>query len=383
MPRVLPSASTTTPRPKTWSERWRRWWRPPRRLTFTREGKYFVGITFGVGVAAINTGNNLLYLLLGMMLSMIVASGILSELSLRDLTVSRQPPGRLHARQPFLMGIALLNTKRRLPSFSIEVEDLLDGKPVDKKCYFLKLPAGRQQATSYRHTLPRRGRYRLTGFILSTKFPFALFRKSRTVELSSEVIVFPALVSAARLGAARTNAVGTEPSGKRARRGEPFGLHAFREGDDPRDIHWPTTARRGRTMVREYEDEAARRVSIFIENALPGGEACTDEGERDALERAVSVAASLALDHLERGFAVRLVARGEVLPTQWLIGREQATVLLTALALLPAALPETPFAIRPDSAADPVLVTPRPSAPAAATGRTRDRRGFTGRVVEA
>src|SRR5438309_11606713 len=118
----------------TWGEfkvRFRRWLRPPRRLQFTREGKYFVGITVGVGFAAINTGNNLLYLLLGMMLSLIIASGILSEMSLRGLEVTRRPPGRLHAGRPFLMGIALKNTKRRLPSFSVEVEDLVDGKPLD------------------------------------------------------------------------------------------------------------------------------------------------------------------------------------------------------------------------------------------------------------
>ena len=59
---------------------WGKW---PRRLKLTREGKYFIFITFGVGVAAINTGNNLLYLLLGMLLSLIIVSGVLSELSLR------------------------------------------------------------------------------------------------------------------------------------------------------------------------------------------------------------------------------------------------------------------------------------------------------------
>ncbi|MGZ3440098.1 MAG: hypothetical protein ACXVDD_11300, partial [Polyangia bacterium] len=107
-----------------WAKSWRRWFRPPRRLSFTREGKYFVGITIGVGFAAINTGNNLLYLLLGMMLSLIIASGIMSEMSLRNLTVTRQPPTRIHARRPFLMGIGLANGKKKLPSFSIEVEDL-------------------------------------------------------------------------------------------------------------------------------------------------------------------------------------------------------------------------------------------------------------------
>ena len=50
------------------------------------------------------------------------------------------------------MGISLSNRKRRLPSFSVEVEDLVAGKPIDKRCYFLKLPAGRTQETAYRHS---------------------------------------------------------------------------------------------------------------------------------------------------------------------------------------------------------------------------------------
>src|SRR5262245_37791735 len=131
--------------------RLRRALRPPRRLRVTREGKYFLAITLGIGFAAINTGNNLLYLLLGWMLSVIVASGILSEQTLRGLKVSRLPPGRLFAGRPFLMGISLKNEKGRLPSFSIEVEDLMNGKALDKKCYFLKVPSGRVQTTSYRH----------------------------------------------------------------------------------------------------------------------------------------------------------------------------------------------------------------------------------------
>src|SRR5215470_6602612 len=120
--------------------RWRRW---PRTLKTTREGKYFIGITIGVGFAAINTGNNLLYLLLGMMLSLIIASGVLSEISLRELGVARTPPDALYADRPFLMGIGLHSGKPRLSSFSVEVEDLIGGRPLDKKCYFLKLPADR------------------------------------------------------------------------------------------------------------------------------------------------------------------------------------------------------------------------------------------------
>jgi uncharacterized protein (DUF58 family) len=354
----------------TLGERLGRWLRPPRRLQFTREGKYFVGITVGVGFAAINTGNNLLYLLLGMMLSLIIASGVLSEMSLRDLEVSRQPPVYLHAKRPFLMGIGLKNDKRRLPSFSIEVEDLVDARPLDKKCYFLKLPAGRLQHTSYRHTFSRRGRYTFTAFRLSTKFPFALFRKSRLVERRTEVIVFPAMSPLGRPPAPRAYAAGDESRGQRGRRGEFHGMHEYREGDDPRDIHWRSTARKGRTMVREYEDEAARRVTIFLDNGLPDGERCADELAKDGLERAVSVTASLCADFLERGYSVRLVTRGELVP--WLQGPTQLMRLLRVLALLPAVPEDTPFAMKPDGHADPIVVTRRGA-----------RRAPFGRTVEA
>jgi hypothetical protein len=98
-------------------------------------------------------------LLLSMLISLMVASLVLAEASLRGVVPRRQPPSRLHAGAPFLMGIALRNDKQRLPSFSIEVEDLCDDKVVDKRCYFLKIPSGRTQQTAYRHSLPHRGRY--------------------------------------------------------------------------------------------------------------------------------------------------------------------------------------------------------------------------------
>jgi uncharacterized protein (DUF58 family) len=340
---------------ETFAVRVRRWLRPPRRLQFTREGKYFVGITFGVGFAAINTGNNLLYLLLGMMLSLIIASGVLSEMSLRGLRVVRNPPPRLHAGRPFLMGIGLENSKTRLPSFSVEVEDLVEDRPLDKKCYFLKLPAGRLQHTSYRHVFPRRGRCRFTAFRLSTKFPFALFRKSRLVDLQTEVLVFPQLIPVGRAPPPRSLAHGDESHGSMGRRGEFHGLREFREGDDPRDIHWRSSARKGRSIVREHEDQSRHRVTLFLDNALPGGERCTDEAARAGLERAISLAASYAADYLERGYAVRMVMRGETVP--WLRGSAQLVRLLRVLALLEAATEETPFSGAPDGATEPILVT--------------------------
>jgi uncharacterized protein (DUF58 family) len=349
--------------------------RPSRRLRSSREGKYFIAITILVGLAAMNNiGNNLLFLLLGWMCSVIVASGVMSELSLRGLEVTRQPPPRIFAGRPFLMGIALRNGKRRLPSFSIEIEDLVfsgtKAKPLDKKCYFLKIPSGRMQATSYRHTFARRGLYRFEGFRIATKFPFALFRKSRDARAAGEVIVYPAVHPVAPPPPSGSHG-GEDARARRGRRGEFFGLRELRDGDDSRDIHWRSTAHKGRLMVREYEEEAQRRAAVLVDNALPDGASPSDE---EALERAVSMAASLAASYLGRGYAVRLLARGALVPSG--VGPPQLTRILRALALLPTVRPDVPFAGAPDPGAENLLVARRGAVPAA-------RPAHVARVVEA
>ena len=344
--------------------RLRRKLRPPRRLQFTREGRIIVILSVGVGFAAINTGNNLLYLLLGWLLSFIVASGVLSEQTIRNLTVDRRPPPRIHAGEPFLMEVVIKNGKPKRASYSIEVEDLMGKVPIDKRCYFLKIPEGKSQRTSYRHTFVRRGAYTLTGYRLATKFPFALFRKSKDVDAPLEIIVYPARVSVPR-PPPRSSTRGDAIADRLGRRGEFFGLRERRVGDDRRDIHWKSSARTGRLLVREYEDELARRVVIGVDNALPadvreahgdGALTPTQDALVTAVERAISVAASLAAAYLEVGWSVELCARGaHVAPGQ---GRMHEAKIARALALLPYAGDDMPFATLPPRI-ESVLVVPR------------------------
>jgi uncharacterized protein (DUF58 family) len=339
--------------------------RPPRRLSFTREGRIIVVMAIAVGFAAINTGNNLLYLLLGWLLSFIIASGVLSELSMRGLTVERRPPPRVFAGQPFLMEVAIHNDKPKLASFSIEVEDLLAGRPIDKRCYFLKIPPDKTQRTSYRHTIFRRGMHRFEGYRIATKFPFGLFRKSRDVESPSEILVYPPPVAVTR-PPPRARVQGEVSSSVAGRRGDFFGLREHRTGDDRRDVHWRSTARSGRVMVREYEDEHTRSVTVLIDNALPDecraqrepGELATPAVQQmlDALERAVAVASSLCSSYLAAGYLVELVARGTAVPGE--TGRPHEARLARVLALLPTVAPSVEFATEISSKRDSVLVVP-------------------------
>src|SRR5260221_717820 len=87
------SFDTAPPRPG--------WWRPPRTLKVSPSGRVFLILTVGIGLGALNTGNNLLYLLLGLQLATIVASGVLSESVLRGLRVRRLGTDAAFAQEPF------------------------------------------------------------------------------------------------------------------------------------------------------------------------------------------------------------------------------------------------------------------------------------------
>ena len=326
--------------------------RSGRTLQLTREGKYFIALTIGIGLAAINTGNNLLYLLLGWLLSVIVASGILSDVCLRAVRITRKPPARIYANQPFLMELTASNEKKRFASYSLEVEDICRGHRVDKRCYFLKLPEGKRQHTTYRHTISRRGLYHFEGFRISTKFPFGLFRKSRHTETSDEILVLPS-THAVTCPRPKGQHIGDTQSHAVGRRGEFFGLREYRDGDDRRSIHWRSTARRGKLLVREYEDESQKRITLMIDNALPDSHG---EAQVQALEKAISLCASLAKAYLGRGYALRLIGRGLLLP--FASGEMQAQRVLRALALLETSSDNEPFSATLTPRNESILVVP-------------------------
>jgi uncharacterized protein (DUF58 family) len=149
------------------------------------------------------------------------------------------------------------------------------------------------------------------------------------------------------------------------RRGEFFGLRERRAGDDRRDVHWKSSARSGRLLVREYEDELARRVVIAVDNALPQDvrDAVTDgaltpahEAQVSAVERGISIASSLATVYLEAGWTVELVARDVHVPPG--TGRMHEAKIARELALLPYVGDDVAFAAMPPRI-ESVLVQPR------------------------
>jgi uncharacterized protein (DUF58 family) len=283
---------------------WRRvlrFFRPPRKLKFTREGKYYLGITLGVGFAAINTGNNLLYLLLGMLLSLIVVSGVMSDLSLRHLTVTRRLPARAQVGRAHLVEIEVFNHKARVPSYAIEVEDLRAGQPADKRCFFLKISPTSAQVAAYRRTPAKRGRDRHTGFRIATRFPFGLFEKSREVDSVGDLIIYPAVDPIRLPPEDRGRRLGGVGASGRGSGDDIYGLRLMREGDDPRDIYWRKSTIADQRVLRERSRETQPDVELKIDPIRPAG---ADEQFSAQLEKRIREVASRAVAHIKRGDSV-------------------------------------------------------------------------------
>jgi uncharacterized protein (DUF58 family) len=308
--RLPPRLPPMPPQPEKHRTPWERLLRfltPPRKLKVTREGKYYLGITLGVGFAAINTGNNLLYLLLGMLLSLMLVSGVMSDLSLRRLTVTRRLPVRAQVGRAHLVEIEVYNHKNRVPSYAIEVEDLRAGQPADKRCFFLKISPSSAQVAAYRRTPARRGRDRHTGFRIATRFPFGLFEKSREVDAEGELIIYPA-VDAVRLtseeSGRRDGGVGANGRGSGD---ETYALRPMRQGDDPRDIYWRKSTVRDQLILRERSRETRPDIEAIIDPVRPTE--ASDNGPRaeafnQQFEKRIREVASRAVAHIKRGDGV-------------------------------------------------------------------------------
>lgn len=291
-------------------------------------------MTLLIGFGAINTGNNLLYLLLGMMLALIILSGILSESVLQKIQVQRTLPDRIFAGQPALTEILLRNNKGRAPSFSIQVIERIAhiGEKNRPAAYFMKVGPGQEERAQYRFSYPHRGRWKIEGVEVATRFPFELFRKSRDFDEEQEVVVFPTPELPGSLTGIASRPQGDVRRHKVGMGSEFHGMRDYREGDDARDIHWKTSARRGSLVLREFEEEEARQITLCLDHRWEPGMGVADEDHRNALERAIRLGAGVAQDLLSRGYVVGLATLdGKISPGA---GAGQFERILHHLALL-------------------------------------------------
>ena len=269
--------------------------RLPRQLRVPFAGRVFLLVTLGVGVAAVNTGNNLLYLALSLNLSLILLSGVLSEGTLRHVALSVRLASEAFAGGEAFLAVTCSAEAKRFPGISL-VANLRAGND-HATVRFPDIAPGTSSTRVVPFRPTRRGEIDSIDASVSTRFPFSLFEKSVELAVPAVVIVYPRpLPPAAR----REDLPVAAPSGRPFVSGRvgafPRGVREHLPADPVRDIHWKTTARTGRWMVKEREGEATPAIDLCVE----------ESDTPEAFEARLSEACGAVLELARRAVPFRL-----------------------------------------------------------------------------
>lgn len=289
----------------------------------TREGILYIAGVFVVALAALNTGNNLLFLVLACLLAGIIVSGVLSQLVLTGLEMRIELPEHVFAAQPIRALIELRNEKQHLPSFSLRVvgEDKKSRAQIlTRPVYFPYVPRRQAVGQGVELVFPRRGVYRQESFGIRTRFPFGFLQKTRRVNSDLELVVYPRVEPTEEFYEILPLVSGELESFSRGRGHDLYAIREYQPTDSARFVDWKASAKTGALKVREFTREDERRVMLVLDPFLAASATGKDAEER--FERGVTLCACLAWHFYEidsvlafrtAGFETPLAPAGEVI----------------------------------------------------------------------
>jgi uncharacterized protein (DUF58 family) len=282
----------------------------------TREGIVYLAGIFVIALAALNTGNNLLFMTLACLLAGILVSGIISQIVLSGVELRLDLPENIFANQPVLALTELENHKTALPSFSLRLVGAKssrrrdNGSPArrsDSKqkgasqganeilttpVYFPYLPPQQKSQQAVELVFPHRGIYRQDSIGLQTRFPFGFLEKTRQVESKMEALVYPSVAPSDEFYEILPLVTGELESFMRGRGHDLYAIREYQTSDSARHVDWKASARTGALQVREFAREDERRVLLVLDTAIPPGQ--PRESYDAIFERGVALCASLA-----------------------------------------------------------------------------------------
>ena len=275
------------------------------RYRITRGGLLFTLAILVVGLAAIVSANNLLFLIVATMLATLLVSGLVSRLCLAGLALDFQVPEHVASGRAVPGRLFVRNQKWLMPSFSVRVEAIRDaqGPVLRSGVYFPLIPAGAMREAPVEVWFPRRGTYRQNGFAFSTAFPFGFLEKSARVTLSRETVVYPSIDPRPGFDDLFLGIAGEIETHYRGLGLDFYRIRPYEAFESARHVDWKASAHVGSLQVREFAREQEQAVEIFLDRDIPP--------EHDPwFERAIDCCAFLAWSLSARGASIHFRSAG-------------------------------------------------------------------------
>ncbi|OGW17631.1 MAG: hypothetical protein A3K09_02830, partial [Nitrospinae bacterium RIFCSPLOWO2_12_FULL_47_7] len=246
---------------------------------------------------------------MAMCCSFIAISGILSELTIKEVSVEALAHKKIHAEEPTLITLRLTNHKNKIPSYSLNLSLPKNrGYIIENSVQYFHIPSLGSVDKSVLLTACKRGPIHIHSCELSTSFPFGFFIKSRTIELNINSLVFPAIRKVMLPSPAENN---FDSIGTIVGQGEElYALRDFRAGDGLSAVHWKSTAKTGDLRVKEFSRGGNQRYTIFLNTIDPQTNKSIDS---ETLEQRVIESASLCYHLIRRGDEVSLKTHDHII----------------------------------------------------------------------
>jgi uncharacterized protein (DUF58 family) len=269
----------------------------------TREGVIYLAAVFVVALASVNTGNNLLFMILACLLAGILISGVLSRVVLTGLELRIDLPEHVFAERPILAAVEVCNEKNMMPSFSLRVVGVGENggsQILTRPVYFPYIPHESSARQNVELLFPHRGVYRQNAFGIRTKFPFGFLEKTRRVDSEMELVVYPRVEPTSEFYEILPLLSGEIESQHRGRGYELHSLRDYVPTDNVRFVDWKASAKSGALKIREFAREDERRLILALDPSLPRAESQAQaEKQSENFEHAVSLAACIAWHFFE------------------------------------------------------------------------------------
>ena len=268
----------------------------PVAVRLTKEGITFILLSLAIGAAAVNTGNNILYLIFSLMLGLIVISGILSKRILSGLVPRIEFSDHVFSGTPSISYLTVANYKKWFPSIGLQVASSSPGFPAFKHPFFF-VPAGKQASGFAEILFPQRGMFQLDEMEIQTRFPFSFFVKIQRYVSGQQVRVYPKVYRFPEEAILKFTEGASFDSPYRGESQQLLHLRDYFPPDSSKRIHWKASARSDKLLVKEYQKEQGREIRLYFD-CNPRK---TDAAEKNVYEKGLSLIASLVFLFIKRG----------------------------------------------------------------------------------
>lgn len=285
-------------------------------IKINKAGYLYIVLTVIIGFSAVNTGNNLIYIVASALLSYMLVSGIFGRRNIQAIDVELELPQEVFAETDTPIVVRLINHKRFMPAFLIRITVGPD------EVLFPFVPQSSSSAQSYTKAFEKRGLHAVENIYVASVFPFNLFTRYRKIPKRFEVTVFPkprkcfladlTLKESRKKGETSSNIPGYDS--------DIVSIRDYTLGDPLKYISWKSTAKTGVLKTKELSSIESECVIIDF-----------DAMNKQRLEYALSCVTYTVIRLLKYGVPVGLHVGGELLRPG--TSTRHKLTLLTKLAL--------------------------------------------------